>query len=369
MELFKTTPSIKVKRPTNNWYQMISGRLYKEDYSYAITKSIQEISDFCKILINDSVEAIKDECKVYVSDKSTFPATLLNKLGTSIKRSVTIEDADYIVLDTVDIKVVSNRYIGVLYKTDDTIYRYYCGDSESIKAVYDDWQNCEAVKNKDDVYYYINVPNIEKYEKYFPYLNKLISTKTLLKNIYSKINKPTEDEAESMFSLIRSNNENNVKLALKTMSFYNIDGLEPFFIKYLRGYLTQDNVQLGNYNTLERFAFYRLGYSPMELFNHFYNLTNCLYYYIVTNKIDITLEQKRKLIDINEIFETQCDFISKELDLIVGKLEFAKNEDFVVEAPDSDPRIQIIKDNFVTHIRYYLEKWLDYLEYTPKIII
>ena len=63
MELLKTTPLIKVKRPTGvNWYQMISGRLYKEDYSYAITKSVQEISDFCKILINGSVEVIKDEC-------------------------------------------------------------------------------------------------------------------------------------------------------------------------------------------------------------------------------------------------------------------------------------------------------------------
>lgn len=372
MELLRTTPSTKVKRPTNNWYQMTNGRLYGEDYSYAITKSLQEISDFCKILTNDSVETIKNECKVYVSDKSTFPATLLNKLGTSIKRSVTIEDADYIVLDTIDIGIARNQYIGVLYKIDDTIdtiYRDYRGDPDSMKKTYDDWQNCEAVKNKDDVYYYINAPSIEKYEKYFPYLNKFISTKTFLKNIYSKINKPTEEEAESMFSLISSNNENNVKLALKTMAFYNIDSLEPFFIKYLRGYLNQDNIQLGNYNALERFAFYRLGFSPMKLFNHFYNLTTCLYYYITTNKIDITLEQKRKLININEIFMTQCDFISKELELIVGKLEFVKNEEFVAEASDPDPRIQIIKDNFVAHVRYYLEKWLDYLEYTPKIII
>lgn len=369
MELLRTTPSTKVKRPTNNWYQMINGRLYGEDYSYAITKSLQEISYFYKIFTNSSIETIKDECKVYISDKSTFPATLLNKLGTSIKRSVTIENADYIVLDDLDIKVVSNQYIGVLYKTDDTIYRCYCEDSDLIEKIYNDWQNCEAVKNKDDVYYYINTPSIEKYEKYFPYLNKFISTKTFLKNIYSKINKPTEEEAGSMFSLISSNNENNVKLALKTMAFYNIDGLEPFFIKYLRGYLNQDNIQLGNYNALERFAFYRLGFSPMKLFNHFYNLTTCLYYYITTNKIDITLEQKRKLININEIFMTQCDFISKELELIVGKLEFVKNEEFVTEAPDPDTRIQIIKDNFVAHVRYYLEKWLDYLEYTPKIII
>lgn len=377
MELFKLPPCSKqLIDPGPRWNgSKRFGTYWKESNYVLLDKSDKALLDLLDILTSKTNKVIKENSKVFITNECSFPSSLLSQLNVKVKRTTLIDKADYVVVDELENESLYDSK-GVLYKDGDCVYRTLEGISnESWNDIHKSWETNPNVTNKDNLYYCLSFQGFKNLKNYYTdYSDKFITTKDFVKNIYSTISKPTETEFSSITSLIESGSINNLKLALKTINFYNIDSLEPFIINSLINHFRKKRYKecnLSQFSSIEKFLFYRINHSPKDICRKYrYDVHLNLLQYIEDFNINLSLEAKRKLFPIYDIYEhldgAGCDGY---LNLTGATCKFIPIEEYKESVPDKDTRIEMIKNNLINLIGVRFNKWLVFLEMRPEITI
>lgn len=360
MEFLKIDTFDKLINPPYNKAYSLTGRYSDEPSVFLIDKSLEAIKNFIT-----KKTVLKENSKVFFMEESVFPVSMLSKITKDFTKTNNIEKANYIISKDIDC-----FKIGILYIQDNCLYRTYLSDSilSSLdEGVFIPSQWDTYIKEKD-VYYFTTFDNIENLSKHLNDCSKMVQTKTFCEAIYNKKDKLSSEEFDNLYVLFNSKTLRNIKLAIATSLYYKIEEEEKvFIIEALRSYFNRGNNQISQFNKTERFFFYRLGYSPKEIFSQFFIIEYSLRDYIINNNVPISIEQRRKLLNPEQTIRNYYSRIKEYEDMCNIHVSFIPKESEEQRVPDKDPRIEYIVVQVIADLTKLLYIWLNFFQITIKI--
>ncbi len=344
--------------PYHAWSSPVKGLCYNEKSIFLIDKSLEHLQEFVS-----NKSPLKENSKVFFTKDSAFPVSMLSKLTKTFIKAKSEEYANYVITD--DFK---KPVFGILSKTEDYIYRtrFVCIENvEKCKNVIEAYENHYK---KETIYYYCTFDNIEYIYQTCSKIDKAVQLETFCENIYSKKNKLSKEEFNNIYALLSSGQISNIKLAMSMFLHYKMEGEEKvFIIKGLKSYFNRTNSNISQFNKIERFFFYRLGYAPKEIHSSFYNISYALREYIQSNNISLSAEQKRELLNPEETIKKVNYKVQQYEDLCNMHISFPPRELHIQHIPNKSDRLEYIILQIMHDIEDTLSEWLDFFQVDIKI--
>jgi hypothetical protein len=187
---------------------------------------------------------------------SSFPSLLLGRLNVDIKRTTNLDNADYLVVDSLNEYPSSSPIVLIGTDKNDNCVLYYFG-----------WQEDQTVIPAGLQTYFpgytfqwasscsINRQVFMDVTK--QHSNKCINTQTLVKHVYSSVTKPSDEEdVKSLISMLTSQDQD---LGFNTLVYYN-------FFDYLPNiYQALLNKGVESSNSSAKFVYYILNTSSSQI--------------------------------------------------------------------------------------------------------
>lgn len=191
---------------------------------------------------------------------SSFPSLLLGRLNVDIKRTTSVDNADYLVVDSFNEYPSSRDMMLVgLDKNDNCVIYYFSWQEDKTKIPADlykyfpgytfQWTSSCSVNRQ------VFMDVIKQHS------NKCINTQTFIKYVYSSVAKPSDEEdVKSLISMITSKDQD---LGFNTLVYYNFFDYLPNIYQALINNTNNRN-NLSN-NSSAKFVYYILNTSSSQI--------------------------------------------------------------------------------------------------------
>lgn len=191
---------------------------------------------------------------------SSFPSLLLGRINVDIKRTTNIDNADYLVMDSLNEYPSSRPIVLVGLDKNDNCVLYYFGWKEDQTVIPPDlqtyfpgytfqWASSCSINRQ------AFIDTIKQHS------NKCISTQALVKHVYSSVAKPSgEEDIKSLISMLTSKDQD---LGFNTLVYYNFFDYLPNIYQALINN-TNNRSDLSN-NASAKFVYYILNTSSRQI--------------------------------------------------------------------------------------------------------